>query len=89
MKIRKCKGFSGTAEVYSGRVFGASMRIIIRSERCDKCGVCVSYCPEAFKIDRKGNVSVNYWELPVGLEQECGQAAQLCPQDAIEIIYLS
>jgi ferredoxin len=62
------------------------MRVIIRPERCNKCGVCVSYCPDAFRFDRTGEVTVRYWEIPVGLELECNKATQLCPKEALEVV---
>ncbi|NLW32344.1 MAG: ferredoxin [Fibrobacter sp.] len=62
------------------------MKIVIKHEECNRCGVCVSFCPEVFHFDRKGKVTVRYWELPVGLEGDCKKVSEICPQDAIEVI---
>jgi ferredoxin len=66
---------------------GDGMRIVIKSEQCTACGVCVSYCPDAFTFDRRGKVAIRYWEIPVGLEKDCSQIAEICPENALEVIY--
>lgn len=63
------------------------MRVIIRPEQCSRCGVCVSFCPDVFTFDRKGKIALRYWEIPVGLEKECSQLAEICPQEALELVY--
>ncbi|NLG15917.1 MAG: ferredoxin [Fibrobacter sp.] len=65
------------------------MRISINQECCTGCGVCVSYCPDAFRFDRKGKVVVRYWDVPVNIEQDCKEASEICPGEAIDIVLLS
>ena len=65
------------------------MRIVINQKCCSGCGVCVSFCPDAFRFDRQGKVVVRYWELPSGLEPDCKKATEICPQDAMDLVVQS
>ncbi|NLE02310.1 MAG: ferredoxin [Fibrobacter sp.] len=61
------------------------MKLSINHQRCSKCGVCVSLCPDLFSFDRKGQIITRHGPVPQNLEHECRQTSEICPLDAIEI----
>ncbi len=59
------------------------MKVIINDD-CTACGVCEDICPEAFELgDEKAEVKIN--PVPEQYHQECREAAEECPSEAIEI----
>ena len=56
--------------------------IKIDKEKCNGCGLCVSICPEVYKMeDDKAVVSVSV--VPKDVEDTCKKAADDCPVTAI------
>ncbi len=59
------------------------MKVSINDE-CTVCGICEEICPEVFELgEEKAEVKVN--PIPEQHEEECREAAEECPSDAIEI----
>lgn len=57
------------------------------ADRSACCGYseCSEICPEVFGIDDNGIVTLKVDWVPAGLEQKAREAAQACPQSALEI----
>lgn len=59
------------------------MKVSINDE-CTACGICEEICPEVFELgEEKAEVKVN--PIPEQYEEECREAAEECPSDAIKI----
>ena len=60
------------------------MKVKIDVDACIGCGLCVSTCPEAYRMeDDKAVVSVDV--VPKGAEETCKKAVEECPTTAIVI----
>ena len=60
------------------------MKVAIDADGCIGCGLCVSTCPEAFKMaDDKAVVSVSV--VPKEAEDNCKKAVEDCPVTVITI----
>lgn len=58
------------------------MRTKVIPDVCIGCGLCVSTCPEVFKME--GDKAVAYVDpVPEDVEDRCKQAADECPVTAI------
>ncbi|MFD0364722.1 ferredoxin [Nocardia sp. GCM10030253] len=60
------------------------MKVSIDTDRCRGFGVCVSLCPEVFVLTDYGYSEVAVEEVPPGLEEAVAEAAEACPERAIE-----
>lgn len=59
-------------------------KIIINSEKCNLCGLCIKICKDfSLMIDKNGKLIVS--DKPVFGCFACGQCAAICPNEAIEI----
>lgn len=60
------------------------MKVAIDADGCIGCGLCVSTCPEVFKMaDDKAVVAVS--TVPNEAEDTCKKAAEDCPVTVITI----
>lgn len=60
------------------------MNAKILEDQCTGCGICPSMVPDVFELD--GAVaSVKTNPVPEGLVEECRDAAESCPVQAIEL----
>lgn len=60
------------------------LKVYVESESCIGCGLCVSLCPDVFKMNDSGKSEVKTNELS-SLESEVKQCAESCPVNAIKI----
>jgi pyruvate ferredoxin oxidoreductase delta subunit len=57
-------------------------RPIVDREKCNKCGLCWLYCPDAaIKV-----VDDGYYEPDLYYCKGCGICAEMCPRGAIQMI---
>ncbi len=60
------------------------MKVIIDEETCIGCGTCVDICSEVFEMS--GDIAiVKTQNIDEDLENDCVEAADSCPVDAIII----
>jgi ferredoxin len=54
------------------------------TDDCTACGLCINMCPEVFEMgDSIAEVKVDV--VPEAAEDDCREAAENCPVDAIKI----
>ena len=61
------------------------MKIQLNYDSRNGCGVCVSLCPDIFKFDKRGKITIHSDILSVVFEDDCKQASAICPIEAIEL----
>lgn len=61
------------------------MKATVNKETCEGCAVCIEICPDVFEMDDANQASVTKEPIPVELEEECRDAADQCPTEAIHI----
>lgn len=60
------------------------MNVKIIEEECTGCGVCPGICPDVFELEGAvATVKVN--PVPDQVKEECVEAAQSCPTQAIAV----
>lgn len=60
------------------------MKSAVDVDTCIGCELCVQACPDVFRME--GDKAVVYiGEVPSGNEEDCHEAADQCPVDAITI----
>jgi ferredoxin len=62
------------------------MQAKVDADLCMGCSVCESVCPDAFEMDADNKAQVRVNPVPVELEQDCRDAADQCPEQAIQIV---
>jgi ferredoxin len=62
-----------------------SIRAIAERGACCGYGICAEICPQVFKLDENGFVTVAVSVVPAGLEAQAREAAAACPQSALAI----
>ncbi len=64
------------------------MKVEVDQLKCGTAGICVQICPQVFRFhegSKKAYAPMS--EVPPRYEEECIEAAQKCPKDAIIITY--
>jgi ferredoxin len=61
------------------------MKVKVNAKMCNGTGLCEQTCPEIFEL-RKGIATVTVNEVPADAEENCRQAANDCPTEAISIM---
>ena len=62
------------------------MKAIVDAEQCSGCGACADVCPNVFEMDEAGDKAVVKVDtVPANLEDDCRDAAEGCPEEAIRL----
>jgi len=61
------------------------MKASVDKSTCLGCGVCVDVCPDVFELDEEGMAKSKVDEVPAEAESACRDAAEQCPDSAIQI----
>jgi ferredoxin len=64
----------------------SKLRVIADRSACCGYGVCVELCPEVYKLDDIGVVSVLMDVVPAELEVRAREAASACPANALRVV---
>ena len=59
------------------------MRAIVDEDECTACGLCEDTCPAVFELSDEDVARVLVDPVPADQEEDCRQAAEECPADAI------
>ena len=62
------------------------MQAKVDADLCMGCSVCEATCPDVFEMDGDNKAVVKADPVPADLEQDCRDAADQCPEQAIQII---
>jgi ferredoxin len=62
------------------------LRVIADRGACCGYGVCVELCPEVYKLDDIGVVTVTTDVIPGPLEVRAREAAMACPANALRVV---
>ncbi|MFH1189579.1 MAG: ferredoxin [Candidatus Omnitrophota bacterium] len=60
------------------------MKAVVDADTCIGCGLCVSTCPEVFKMEEDKAVVIAS-PVPKGAEETCKKATEDCPVTAITV----
>lgn len=61
------------------------MKATVDAELCTGCGLCVDACPEMFDMGDDEIAVVKMSEVPDDALDDCRQAAEDCPTEAITL----
>jgi ferredoxin len=59
------------------------MRVAVDEERCRGHGVCVTLCPEVFRLTDDGYSEAYQQEFPAEFDKAAREAIECCPEQAI------
>ena len=61
------------------------MKAIVDADTCTGCGLCAETCPEVFELSAEDVAVVKVDKVPPEFEDECREAADGCPVEAITL----
>jgi ferredoxin len=61
------------------------MKVVVDAETCIGCSTCEGICPDVFEMTDEDKAAAKVDEVPAALEDDCREAADACPVDAISI----
>lgn len=61
------------------------MQAYVDPDLCIACGDCIEICPEVFDWNDEGLSQAIVDEVPEEVEDECREAADSCPTEAISL----
>jgi ferredoxin len=65
---------------------GSKLKVVADRSACCGYGVCAEICPEIFKLDDLGIVTLLMDTVPEGMETAAREGASACPQSALKIV---
>lgn len=60
------------------------MEVTVDQDLCIACGDCIEICPEVFAWNEEGLSQAMINPVPAQVEEECRQAVESCPTEAIK-----
>ncbi len=64
------------------------MRVRVLQNKCGTVGMCVKTCPDLFRFQEGSKkATVLFDRVPPHLERKCLEAADLCPNKAIVVLF--
>jgi ferredoxin len=64
---------------------GRRLKAIADRGACCGYGLCAEICPQVFKLDNNGFVTIAVEIIPADLEAQAREGAAACPQSALAI----
>jgi ferredoxin len=61
------------------------MKVVVDFDLCESNAVCMSVCPEVFKVDDDDMLHILIEKPPDSLRKKVEEAVRLCPRQAISI----
>ncbi len=61
------------------------MHVYVDQDICTGCGVCPTLCPDVFTMSPTGVAETLVEEVPGDMEDQCSDAADRCPVEAIAL----
>lgn len=61
------------------------MKATVNQETCIGCGLCAETCPTVFEMNDDDIAVVKVGSVPADAADDCREAAENCPVDAITI----
>ncbi len=61
------------------------MKAHVDKQKCLGCGICIDVCPDVFETDDEGLAQVKVAVVPAEAESSCREAAEQCPEQAIDV----
>jgi len=61
------------------------MKAIVDKDLCTGCQLCTEICPDVFQMGDGGLAEVKVDPVPADAEDDCREAAEQCPVEAIQI----
>lgn len=62
------------------------MKVEVDQDLCISCGACIDTCPEVFDWNEDEKAYAKVDEVPPEVEEECKEALEGCPTEAIKEI---
>ena len=64
----------------------SKLRVIADRSACCGYGVCAELCPEVYKVDDIGVVTLLMDVVPENLAEKAREAASACPTNALRVV---
>ena len=59
------------------------MKVVVDYDLCEANALCMSCCPEVFRVEEDDTLTVLMDEVPEKLRAQVEEAVRLCPRQAI------
>ena len=59
------------------------MKVVVDYDLCEANALCMSCCPEVFRVEEDDTLTVLMDEVPEKLRDQVEEAVRLCPRQAI------